>query len=500
MPMHWREPSPGRMGARELVPGAVVGRAGIHLAPQVLEQPFELVDTVTGRRVPAQVVRLDDPLAARPLAAHRWALGQVEQNNPEVILQHGGHLLELVFLAEDVPSLGYKVYRLAPDEQAAARRAHQSSLRLGENWLENQFYRLEIDPQSGCIASLYDKTMRREWVDKDAPHGFNQLLVRDPQTGAVSKPEQAAIQPGETGALCASLVVKARARGCPQITQEITLYDGIRRIDFANRLLKDATPLLELYFAFPFDVENPRFHLETSNAVIEPVRDQLPGSNTDAYTVQHWVSVCGGQGGVAWSSLDAPVVTVGGLWQGYVSQAHHGITPPGYGHEFLRDPSQLTQGHLYSYVMNNNFRTNFDLVQAADVLFRYSLTSFDGDWREGNAPGFGWGAANPLETVCLNQPQEGVLGLTGSFLTLDQENVQLLTLKRAEDGDGLILRFAELAGLASRVAVALPLVQLKEVVLCSLVEHDLENLAHEPHGFGFEISAYGLATVRCRLS
>ena len=74
----------------------------------------------------------------------------------------------------------------------------------------------------------------------------------------------------------ASLIVQADSApltGCPQRTQEITLYNNIKRIDFANRILKDATPGLELYFAFPFAADQPQFRYEASNAVIEPIRD-----------------------------------------------------------------------------------------------------------------------------------------------------------------------------------------------------------------------------------
>jgi hypothetical protein len=52
----------------------------------------------------------------------------------------------------------------------------------------------------------------------------------------------------------ASLIVEGDGVGCPQRTQEITLYAGVKRLDLANRLLQDATAPLELYFAFPFDL------------------------------------------------------------------------------------------------------------------------------------------------------------------------------------------------------------------------------------------------------
>ena len=153
--------------------------------------------------------------------------------------------------------------------------------------------------------------------------------------------------------------------------------------------------------------------------MIEPIRDQIPGSNTDAYAFQHWVDVWDDRGGVAWASVDAPVIELGSLWPGYVSQAHHCVTPPGFGHDFLHDPAQLEHGHIYSYVIANNFRTNFQAVQVADVLFRYSLTTHRGDWRSGGARDFGWQALTPLVPVGVIGPQGGQLSAAASFCQVD---------------------------------------------------------------------------------
>ena len=95
----------------------------------------------------------------------------------------------------------------------------------------------------------------------------------------------------KTGPLVNSIIVKAEGLGCPQITQEITIYDKIKRIDVANRVLRDSTPLLEVYFAFPFMMKEPKFKFEATNSVITPIEDQFPGSNTDYYAVQHWVNL-----------------------------------------------------------------------------------------------------------------------------------------------------------------------------------------------------------------
>jgi alpha-mannosidase len=494
-PMHWRHPSHGQDGPPIWVNGTAIGRDVVTLPPALLQEPFEIVDLANGESVPYQTITMDDPLAAKPLAAARYALGVESNVQHKDLLVDPSHRAVLVFIARDVPPLGYKTYRIVPTQ---ARPSFHSSLQVGEHALENRYYRIELDPESGAIASLYDKELQREWVDSAAPHGFNQLVVRSSQTGEVNVPLRSRIERGEAGPVRASMVIRGDGPGCPQRTQEIVLYDGIKRIDLSNRLLKDATPLLEVYWAFPFAVDRPQFRYEASNAAIEPIRDQLPGSNSDAYAIQHWVSVRDEDGEMTWSSLEAPVVAMGGLRPVPVSQAHHSVTPPGYGQAFLRDPGQLQQGYLYSYALVNNFRTNFQPVQVGDMLFRYAVTSHPGDESSRTARSFGWSVGTPLVPLCVVGGHEGRLSTSGSFCQVDAENVTVLTIKGAEDGDGLVIRLAEMEGKDSVVMVTLPYLDIDQAFETNLVEEDHGVLDHRRHSVQVPIRANGLTTIRCR--
>ncbi len=96
-------------------------------------------------------------------------------------------------------------------------------------------------------------------------------------------------------------------------------------------MLKDYTPAMEVYFAFPFKMDTPEFMFEGSNSVIKPLRDQFPGSNSNYYSVQHWADVSDGKTGITLTPIDSHLLEFGGLWKCYVSQAHHGVTPPDFG-------------------------------------------------------------------------------------------------------------------------------------------------------------------------
>ena len=66
---------------------------------------------------------------------------------------------ETVFV-KDVPPCGYRTYPLPPASIKAAPRTT-----TGPATLENDFFKLTLDPAKGAISSLVDKRTGREWVD-----------------------------------------------------------------------------------------------------------------------------------------------------------------------------------------------------------------------------------------------------------------------------------------------------------------------------------------------
>ncbi len=454
----------------------------VHVPRFLVGEPFDLIDEETGQKVAYQVVELDNPQAPVPYSAHRYARGGFDR--PE--------RFELVFVAEDVPSVGHKTYRLVPKEETTP---FSNGVVVGETSLENRFFKVTLNPQSGTIKSIHDKELNREIVDKHAQHQLNQFIARWVESGEEESPSSSEISKGQDGAVYGSLVVAGDGAGCPQRTQEIVLYDRIKRIDIRNRLLKDSTPLLEIYFAFPFSMEPPNFRFEGSNSVIEPLVDQFPGSNSDYYTMQNWADVSDGEVGVTFSSIEAHLVEFGGLWPGYVSQAHHGVTPPYFEHEFLK-PGDITKGHIYSYVINSNFRTNFQPTQQGDMLFRYSIATHEGDWKEGQARNFGWAISNPLIPIRMDGRREGRLKKSMSFCQVDKPNVLILTSKRAEDGDGIIVRLIETGGEDTTVTVTLPFLTINTTHQTNLVEENEKILPAQKHSVTVPIKAFGIKTIR----
>ncbi len=479
--MHWRGPQRPDEGA-VMASGGAIGRGLVDPPASLFEAPFRLVDVVTGQAIPYQLARVKNPQAAQPWAAERVAMGKVDP----------AHDAEIVFLAEGLPAMGYRTYKVEP---CAGWPAFADDTVADTGGMENRYYRLTLDPETRTIASLVDKELGRELVDQGAFHGLGEVLARSCETGQEERIRVPSISIAETGPVYTTLRLNGSVLGCPSVTEEITLYHGLKRIDVSARLLRDSTPNLELYCAFPFQVEGPRFRYESADTVIEPLRDQLPGSNTDYYAAQHWAEVYNDEYGVVWSAVDAPMVEFGGLWPGYVSGAHHGVTGPNYGHPFLR-PGELRKGHVYSLLMYNNFRTNFVNVHPGESLFRWSFTSRAGERWPGAVPAFGWSVANPPLGVWMKGPRSGSLGACASFVQVDAPNVMLLTMKRAEDGAGYILRLIEMEGQETAAVVTVPALSILRAYATNLVEENQALVPCATHSVQAVLRPYGIVTIR----
>ena len=452
-------------------------------------QIYDLSDP-NGDAIECQIVDLSDPQSPVPYAAYRYALGQSEPVE----------LRDLVFVAEDVPPLGYKVFKMAGKSAGhfvtSPRAATDDAIDTSKTTLENRFYRIQVDRETGGVRSIYDKELQRELVDTAGPHHVNQFVMRWVQSGKIEGPRDVTVVANENGPVYSSLVVKAQGPGCPQLTQEILLYHKIKRIDFANRVLKDSTPMQEIYFAFPFQMAEPEFCYEGSDSVIRPFQDQFPGSNTNYFAVQHWVDVSNRQYGITLSSAESHLFEFGGLWPNYCSHAHHGVDPPNYGAPFIT-PSETNRGHVYSFVMSSNFVTNFQPVQQSDTLFRYSLTSHQGDWRQGDCARFGRRSFQPFVVAEVLGKQEGRLAADSmSFCSVGPPNVLLTAFKQAEDGRGAILRLIETQGRATTASVFMPHIGIHAATTTDLVEEDQQPASFSRHRVQTDLKPFGIATIR----
>jgi hypothetical protein len=399
----------------------------------------------------------------------------------DVVVQKDGWR-RVRFLAEGVPPMGYKGYALRSLSAPGAKDNERSS---GDT-IESRFYRLTVDPVTGGIQSLVDKLEKRELVDTQSSYRLNEYLYVTGGEGSLilnhtfgTPPAQLTVHAPATAEVVENIktpfgqriTLVTRATNTPSIRSEYIVYDQLKRVDIINTVQKDETRAKEaVYFAYPFAAQRPAFEYQIQNGWCRPNEDQLPGACREWFTPQNLVHLRDDTFSVAWATPDAPLVCLTDINRG-------------------KWPSHLPihNGHVYSYVMHNYWFTNYRASQGGAFKFRYSLTSgrhlgrsqlarFDADTR---SPVLAYPFVSSFSARVGDQ-RRPLPPTAGSFLSLDAPNLQIVTLKAAEDDHGFILRFREVAGQGGQAELQVPTLRLKEAWLCDGVEVNQKRLEATP--------------------
>ncbi len=413
------------------------------------------------------------------------------------VLFTGNGFRHIRFLASDVPALGYKCYTMRPTTKEPVAPTTGSVTTI-----ESPYYRVVLHPESGAVQSIFDKEVGRELVDNSSPYRFNQYIYvtggddlpnRLIQYSTVTPTPKLEPHPAGSGRLVSVTKLpfgtvarlESSSLNTPRIETEIVVFEGEKKIQFTNRVHKTKVYTKEgVYFAFPFAMQSPEFRYEIQNGFVNPARDLMPGAGQEWFTVQHWVSATQDGLTAALVPVDAPVVSLGDIVRG--------TWPMEFGSR---------KGTIFSYIMNNYWDTNWPAGQGGEVRFRYVLGSGK-DLNPVTLGQLGWDAMSPLEVNEIKtqdkaiNPARPLEAARGSFLTVDQPNVVLVTWKLAEDGQGSVLRFLEVAGQAGSVNVKLPLLNLQTAWRCNAVEDNQQSLSVSPHALQFSVTPHQIVTIR----
>ena len=398
------------------------------------------------------------------------------------------------FMAASVPGVGYKLFTIKPIEKERATSAH-----IRGNILENQFYRVTLDLLSGAIASVFDKQLGRELVDSSNPYKFGQYLyVTGGDTypenslyrfGAGLKPPALTVHAASSGTLMSAkktpigivATLSSSAPNTPSIQTEILLPDSIKEIVITYHLHKDRVLTREsAYVAFPFAVSTPAFTYGSQAAWVNPANDELAGGSREWYLPTTFASVYNSQVAATVVPLDAPLVAFGDIVRGEWPA------------EFKPKSSAI-----FSWLMNNYWGTNFPAWQGGDFTFRYAITS-NAQFNPPSLTRFGLEALTPLERddVPGTQAFSSLPNQEASLLEVDNSGVTLLAWKRAEDGDGTILRLQDTAGEQSNILIHSPFLKFEQAWLCSLLEDNQTEIAIQGEDLRVPIKPFEVLTLR----
>ncbi len=430
-------PEPARDLARQALISALESIAARVPVPGVAGQ-----SPVDGRRLPVASLVVFNPLswersdlvrcrvALRPGQAHGLRVldptGAPVPSQLAAVERHGGGSLkaaELLFIARQVPPLGYRAFTLVPTWESgdppAPARAPAS--------YESHFYRVLF--AHGGLNSLYDKALKRELLQPEQLLGGEVLLRRPGSDGpgafyrlSRDRPWWIAVEHGPVR----HRFQWEQATPHGRVRQRLSLYPNLKRVDLKTTLL-EGNPASgpECHLAFPLRIPSAHITFATPTGVVRVSPDdyhQPPGSSTFRPGVPRWVTVGDGRFSVTLSP---------GTTQWEATEAVGVPLPYPILQPVLPEP-----------------------VAGDDCDYRVSLTSHRGGWERGWRAGAE--ADSPLLAVC-SPVVEGPRPLppAASFLRVAPGNALLCSLRKSEEDDSLLLRCREMLGKPARARLEL---------------------------------------------
>ena len=330
---------------------------------------------------------------------------------------------ELVVLAENVPAFGERRLRVVNGE------AENGGFRvkIAGTTLDNGNVAITIDPVSGGISNFRWRAAEGvEFVDPEIPSGLNSYFYvpgRDPKAAAGVRNTHIEIL--ENGPLVASLRVESDAPGCRGLLREYRLTAASDRVEIVDLLDKAKVRDKEsVHIAFPFCVPDGMLRVDLGWTWIRPEADQIAGSCKDFFCVQNGADLSNSRYGLTWTSLDAPLVEVGGMTDETIRAKGSRVWRTSLA------PSQI----LYSYVMNNYWHTNYKADQEGIVRFRYAVEPHTGGDLAA-AKRIALDAERPLLAV----PGQGA-DSAGPILRVSSPDIVVTSLRPSRDGRAFIAR------------------------------------------------------------
>jgi alpha-mannosidase len=397
----------------------------------------------------------------------------------------------VAFVAKDVPQMGLKLYRIVTDHSAPKAEKLPSAenkpalLQSGSTprpFLENEFLRVEIDPTTGNIASLYDKVNKREtfhgegnsltaWEDTPEQAEKTSKEYAGPawNIGLTGKKQEVdeveSVKVTERGPVRATIRVVRRFRDS-LFTQDISLVAGIPRVDISMTVSWYERETL-LKADFPVAFPSTKVSAEVPYGAIE--RDQ----NGEEAVMGKWVDISNAEGGVA-------ILNNG------------------------RNGYDAKDNTIHLSVIRGPWSPD-PRADEGEHTFGYSIYPHRGGWREGKVVFQALAFNSPLLAMQEPQhasPQEQGGGKSGglpdsySFIETNSDHVVLYALKQMEGfyNTDAIARFVETEGREGDVTIKFPIpVRATETTL-------LEDVPVGPVGEGttiqFHMKPWEIKTLR----
>lgn len=402
---------------------------------------------------------------------------------------------KLVFVAENIPSMGYATFYLSKGKQNNTNNA-----KILPNYYENEFYKLSFG--NGGLTGWFDKQLNKELLNTAKINGGDILNLGYHGNGAGEFTRIIPIAPGdfhtltsmntlwnvvENGAIYC-IYENRQKYGSTGMIQRIVVYHNTKKVDFDITVENyDGAHGRQFRFALPLNMINGTINYEVPMGVLQVGRDEMKTR----------------PGGWAWDGTytQLPEEINPREIQNFISANGNGFgltMGSGVAVADWVDPSRETADYniLQAIMMSTHKSCHGQgnwYEQKGTHDFHFSVMSHKEGWENGYQ--FGVEANHPLITVLKPEKTKGILPLSYSFLSVSNPFVAVNTVKKADADNGVIVRLAEMKGESTDVKISI----FKPVKFSSktnLIEDEAEKSNLTGNSFVFPIEHHAIETLK----
>jgi alpha-mannosidase len=344
---------------------------------------------------------------------HQWAPGSSETGSRRKLV-----------VSMPVPAMGYRQIRLWDGENPAPK----SVVKVTENTLENDFVKVHIS-YNGTIG-IFDKVAGKE-VFAGGATGCRAVIVDDPSDTWSHDIKTYNKEIGAFGNAAIKVLEEGPLRG--KIRSIATYGDSILTIDwilYADSKNPEAAVTLDWHerlkmvkFSFPVDVDSPVATYETSYGTI------VRTANGDEDPGQRWIDVTGKRGSATYGFSV--------------------LNDAKYGYSIAGNDMRISVARAAVFAHHNpkvlDMKAEHLWMDQGIQTFRLMLVPHADSWQQSNMVRIAEEFMAP--SIPMYQGiHRGTMPKSGSFISVDAQNVVVSAVKQSENGNDLIIRCVETNG------------------------------------------------------
>jgi alpha-mannosidase len=361
---------------------------------------------------------------------------------PEVLDAHGSPVAAqpsgrlLIFHAE-VPALGYRLYRVRR-AGAAARPEPPTRLSRGEDWIENEFWRVELDRETGQLASIRDSRTGAEYLSARA----RVTVLRDPSD---TWSHGVRDYRDEAGDFRASRIVGSEHGPVRSALSVVSRFGDSKLIQ--DHMLESGSPLIAIRFRLHYRGRHQAIKWTLTPKLRQPTYTweapyghitRPPDNGEDP--MQRWVDITGVLGG----GIHGVTVFNDGKSGADVLDGALRIT-------ILRSPI-----YAFHAPRKPDPNENYRYLDQGEQEFTIWILPHEGPWQEAAVGRRAQELHDPLLPV-VAASHGGPWGSEASWMEVEPQNLVVPVLKFSEDDETVVLRGYDSVGKQTRARIRLPL-------------------------------------------